>query len=149
MHERQGLATTASGVRLVEGESPSGPLSSISAPTLIIHGTADPMFPVEHGQALAHEIPDARLLRLEGAGQGSTPQTKRRSPPRPSTTPSQPIAPDEGESDRGAPCAEREHYARCVSFRTSSATERSRSSRLACSTDLMPSLRLTQALISR
>jgi pimeloyl-ACP methyl ester carboxylesterase len=46
------------------------PLSSISTPTLVIHGTADPMFPIEHGEALAEEIPTARLLRLEGAGHG-------------------------------------------------------------------------------
>jgi pimeloyl-ACP methyl ester carboxylesterase len=46
------------------------PLSSIAAPTLVIHGTADPMFPLEHGEALAAEIPDARLLTLEGAGHG-------------------------------------------------------------------------------
>ena len=52
-----------------DGRSPE-PLSSITAPTLVIHGAADPMFPVEHGEALADEIPDARLLRLEGAGHG-------------------------------------------------------------------------------
>jgi pimeloyl-ACP methyl ester carboxylesterase len=46
------------------------PLSSIAVPTLVIHGTADPMFPVEHGQALAAEIPGARLLTLNGAGHG-------------------------------------------------------------------------------
>jgi pimeloyl-ACP methyl ester carboxylesterase len=46
------------------------PLSSISTPTLVIHGTADPMFPLEHGEALAQEIPGATLLRLEGAGHG-------------------------------------------------------------------------------
>ena len=46
------------------------PLSSIAAPTLVIHGTADPMFPVAHGKVLAEEIPGARLLRLEGAGHG-------------------------------------------------------------------------------
>jgi pimeloyl-ACP methyl ester carboxylesterase len=45
-------------------------LSAITAPTLVIHGTADPMFPVEHGEALAEEIPHARLLTLEGAGHG-------------------------------------------------------------------------------
>ena len=53
-----------------EGEVPSAPLSSISVPTLVIHGTADPMFPLEHGQALADEIPGARLLPLDGAGHG-------------------------------------------------------------------------------
>jgi pimeloyl-ACP methyl ester carboxylesterase len=45
-------------------------LSSIRVPTLVIHGTADPMFPVAHGEALSHEIRDARLLRLDGAGHG-------------------------------------------------------------------------------
>ena len=46
------------------------PIASIAAPTLVIHGTADPMFPIEHGRALAEEIPSARLLPLEGAGHG-------------------------------------------------------------------------------
>jgi pimeloyl-ACP methyl ester carboxylesterase len=43
-------------------------LDELRAPTLVVHGTHDPMFPHEHGQALAAEIPDARLLTLEGAG---------------------------------------------------------------------------------
>ena len=55
---------------LPDGERSQDPLSSIVAPTLVIHGTADPMFPVGHGEALADEIPDARLLTLEGAGHG-------------------------------------------------------------------------------
>jgi pimeloyl-ACP methyl ester carboxylesterase len=55
---------------IVEGDVPSEPISSIAAPTLVIHGTADPMFPLEHGQALANEIPGARLLTIEGAGHG-------------------------------------------------------------------------------
>jgi pimeloyl-ACP methyl ester carboxylesterase len=53
-----------------ESRSHHPPLSSIAVPTLVIHGTADPMFPPEHGQALADEIPGARLLSLEGAGHG-------------------------------------------------------------------------------
>jgi pimeloyl-ACP methyl ester carboxylesterase len=36
----------------------------------VIHGTADPMFPPGHGQALAHEIPGATLVMLEGGGHG-------------------------------------------------------------------------------
>ena len=51
-----------------------GPLSSIAAPTLVIHGTDDPMFPLEHGRALANEIPDAQLLLLQGAGHGLDPR---------------------------------------------------------------------------
>jgi len=55
---------------LADGEPSREPLSSITVPTLVIHGTADPMFPLEHGEAVAEEIPDARLLTLEGAGHG-------------------------------------------------------------------------------
>ena len=55
---------------IADGGRWSEPLSSVAARTLVIHGTADPMFPVEHGEALADEIPGARLLRLEGAGHG-------------------------------------------------------------------------------
>ncbi|MFE9102845.1 alpha/beta fold hydrolase [Actinomadura geliboluensis] len=47
-----------------------GPLSSITAPTLVIHGTADPLFPLEHGVALAEEIPGADFVPLKGAGHG-------------------------------------------------------------------------------
>ena len=46
------------------------PLSSIAAPTLVIHGTADPMFPLGHGEALAEAIRGATLLSLFGAGHG-------------------------------------------------------------------------------
>jgi pimeloyl-ACP methyl ester carboxylesterase len=46
------------------------PLSSVKAPTLVIHGRADPMFPIEHGQALAGEVRGARLLVLDDAGHG-------------------------------------------------------------------------------
>jgi pimeloyl-ACP methyl ester carboxylesterase len=55
---------------LPEGETAGGTLSSIAAPTLVIHGTADPLFPIEHGEALAQAIPGARLLPLEEAGHG-------------------------------------------------------------------------------
>lgn len=46
------------------------PLASMTAPTVVIHGTVDPMFPIEHGEALADEIPGAELVRLHGAGHG-------------------------------------------------------------------------------
>jgi len=36
-------------------------LSAISQPTLIIHGEHDPIFPVEHGKALAEVVPNAQL----------------------------------------------------------------------------------------
>lgn len=43
-------------------------LGEITAPTLVVHGTADPLFPYAHAEALAREIPGARLLPLEGTG---------------------------------------------------------------------------------
>ena len=57
---------------LLEGgdDKPREELSSIEAATLVIHGTADPVFPFPHGEALASEIPRARLLVLEAAGHG-------------------------------------------------------------------------------
>jgi pimeloyl-ACP methyl ester carboxylesterase len=53
-----------------EGDPPREPLSSIGVPTLVIHGTEDPMFPLEHGEVLVRELAEARLLTLAGAGHG-------------------------------------------------------------------------------
>jgi pimeloyl-ACP methyl ester carboxylesterase len=50
----------------------SGPwrhrLSQITAPTLVLHGDEDPLFPLPHGEALAREIPGARLVVLPHTG---------------------------------------------------------------------------------
>jgi pimeloyl-ACP methyl ester carboxylesterase len=43
-------------------------LGEIDAPTLVVHGTEDPVFPHGHGAALAREIPGAELLAVEGMG---------------------------------------------------------------------------------
>jgi pimeloyl-ACP methyl ester carboxylesterase len=64
------IAASANHGLAAEGETPRGPLSSIAVPTLVIHGTDDPMFPLAHGEALAREISGARLLTLEAAGHG-------------------------------------------------------------------------------
>ena len=58
---------------LAHDEESHSDLSTITAPTLVIHGTADPMFPLAHGEALAGEIPDGTLLVLDGAGHGVDP----------------------------------------------------------------------------
>jgi pimeloyl-ACP methyl ester carboxylesterase len=57
-----------------EGEPLHARLSSIAAPTLVLHGTEDPLFPIAHGEALADEISDARLVRLEGMGHQHPPR---------------------------------------------------------------------------
>jgi pimeloyl-ACP methyl ester carboxylesterase len=51
-------------------DEPAGPfrLADISVPTLVMHGTDDPLFPYAHGEALAAEISDARLVPLPGMG---------------------------------------------------------------------------------
>lgn len=43
-------------------------LGSLDLPTLVVHGRADPFFPVGNGEALAAEIPGARLLVLDDMG---------------------------------------------------------------------------------
>jgi pimeloyl-ACP methyl ester carboxylesterase len=42
-------------------------LGELAMPTLVVHGRRDPFFPVGNGEALAREIPGARLLVLEPA----------------------------------------------------------------------------------
>lgn len=42
-------------------------LAELSLPALVVHGRRDPFFPVGNGEALAREIPGARLLVLERA----------------------------------------------------------------------------------
>jgi len=41
-------------------------LGTIDTPTLVIHGDADPLIPVEHGHATADAIPNARLHIIHG-----------------------------------------------------------------------------------
>jgi pimeloyl-ACP methyl ester carboxylesterase len=43
-------------------------LGSITAPTLIMHGTLDPLVPADEARALEAEIPGSRLVWLEGVG---------------------------------------------------------------------------------
>ncbi|WP_151081824.1 alpha/beta fold hydrolase [Nocardioides cynanchi] len=40
----------------------------ITTPTLVLHGSEDPLFPLPHGRALAAAIPAATLLVLDGVG---------------------------------------------------------------------------------
>jgi pimeloyl-ACP methyl ester carboxylesterase len=42
-------------------------LSELAIPALVVHGRRDPFFPVGNGEALARDIPGARLLVLERA----------------------------------------------------------------------------------
>jgi pimeloyl-ACP methyl ester carboxylesterase len=42
-------------------------LPELAIPALVVHGLRDPFFPVGNGEALAREIPGARLMVLEHA----------------------------------------------------------------------------------
>lgn len=53
-------------------------LGDIAAPTLVIHGSEDPMFPLRHGEAVAREIAHAQLLVLNGVGHGNLPRSSWR-----------------------------------------------------------------------
>lgn len=56
------------------GDPVDRPLGEVSAPTLVLHGSEDPLFPYAHAEALADEIPGARLLPLEGMGHEMPPR---------------------------------------------------------------------------
>ena len=43
-------------------------LPRITAPTLVIHGTSDPILPYAHGEATAKAIPASKLLPIEDMG---------------------------------------------------------------------------------
>jgi len=43
-------------------------ITSIAIPTLVIHGSDDPLFPLPHGEMLAELIPGARLVVVPGLG---------------------------------------------------------------------------------
>lgn len=56
------------------GPAPTGSLGDLTGtPTLVVHGTEDPCFPLPHGEALAAAIEGSRLLRLEGIGHETAP----------------------------------------------------------------------------
>jgi pimeloyl-ACP methyl ester carboxylesterase len=49
-------------------------LGRIQSPTLVIHGDADPLVPLAHGQDTAQRIPGARLVTIEGMGHDLPPE---------------------------------------------------------------------------
>ena len=55
---------------LAAGASPDrrAALMKVATPTLVIHGTEDPVLPYAHGVATAEVIPNAKLMTIEGLG---------------------------------------------------------------------------------
>ena len=62
------LSATNHSVLFEIGEAWKGRLHEMKRPLLVVHGTADPVFPVEHGTALAQAVVGASLMKLEGGG---------------------------------------------------------------------------------
>ncbi|RYZ07459.1 MAG: alpha/beta hydrolase [Myxococcales bacterium] len=61
LNSSQGRVPMSAGSRLDS-------LPRIAAPTLVVHGGQDPLFPPEHAQALARGIGSAQLVSWEGVG---------------------------------------------------------------------------------
>jgi pimeloyl-ACP methyl ester carboxylesterase len=61
------LSATNHGALMQEISSRGGP-RELHAPLLVIHGTSDPVFPIEHGIALSKAFAGAKLVRIDGGG---------------------------------------------------------------------------------
>ena len=62
------LSAMTNHATLTAGDAWRGRLHEMKAPLLVIHGTADPVYPIEHGTALTEAVAGARLVRLNGGG---------------------------------------------------------------------------------
>lgn len=68
------LASAFTNHFMIASSGPSVDLAALRRiPTLVVHGSADPLFPPAHGQALAAAL-DARLLMLDGVGHQTPPR---------------------------------------------------------------------------
>ena len=68
-YDRSGGLLSATNHFMVRGGNAwKGRLREMTAPLLVIHGTTDPIFPVEHGEALAEAVAGAKILRIAGGG---------------------------------------------------------------------------------
>lgn len=67
-YDRSGGLASATNHFLLEGGGPQRTVRDLTVPLLVIHGTADPLFPIEHGEALAKAVAGARLVAVEGGG---------------------------------------------------------------------------------
>src|SRR5215207_729549 len=67
-YDRSGGYSTLANFEWRGGDKWRGRLHEMNAPLLVIHGTADPVYPIEHGVALADAVAGAKLVRLDGDG---------------------------------------------------------------------------------
>ncbi|CVI62651.1 alpha/beta hydrolase (plasmid) [Agrobacterium leguminum] len=62
------LNATNHSVLFEVGETWRDGLNDMDVPLLVIHGSADPVFPVGHGRALAEAVADAEFVVVDGGG---------------------------------------------------------------------------------
>lgn len=62
------IASTVNHAMIGGWDAWGGLLGRIGCPTLVIHGTEDPVLPIGHGRAIAEGVPGARLMELERVG---------------------------------------------------------------------------------
>jgi len=68
-YDRTSSPASANNLFMIEGTPfAHEALAKIDVPVLVVHGSADPLFPLPHGEALAAAIPGAELLILDGVG---------------------------------------------------------------------------------
>lgn len=63
----EGFASATNHFMIMDG-APAGSIRDLGMRLLVIHGMSDPIFPVEHGEALAAAVADAKLVRVPGGG---------------------------------------------------------------------------------
>jgi pimeloyl-ACP methyl ester carboxylesterase len=61
-----GLAHAANHFKLEGGESWAKHLPELQPPLVVLHGRLDPLFPIEHGRALAKAVKNAAFVELPG-----------------------------------------------------------------------------------
>jgi pimeloyl-ACP methyl ester carboxylesterase len=62
------LSATENHAKLLNEGPRRGRLQELRVPLLVIHGSADPVFPFEHGIALSKAVPGAKVVRIDGGG---------------------------------------------------------------------------------
>ena len=65
-------------VAVVSDHARAALLGRIASPTLVVHGTADPLVPLACGQDTARRIPGAKLVTIDGMGHDLPPEPVRR-----------------------------------------------------------------------
>ena len=61
-------SASANHFMIEEGDGSGMSIASIRVPTLVLHGSEDPLFPLAHGERLAELITGARLVVIPGHG---------------------------------------------------------------------------------